>query len=124
VVRPDAEFAAYIGDDGADRAAANLGGDLLWRWQAGDAGIGIAGAPGRGWGGTRLARWRGADGGKPRFLLLGSVDEPGLERCGAMQALGDAREDQRDIDLAEGPRDGREVVAAVRCCSVAASSLP
>jgi hypothetical protein len=37
VVRHDAEIATDVGDDGADRAAADLGCDLLGRGQAGNS---------------------------------------------------------------------------------------
>jgi len=38
MIRPDAEVAADVGDDGADGATADLGGDLLGRgWQSSGA---------------------------------------------------------------------------------------
>ncbi len=44
--RHDAEIAADIGEDGADGAAADLGGDLLGGGQAGESWIGADGTAG------------------------------------------------------------------------------
>ena len=50
----DAEVTADIGDDGADRAATHLGGDFLFRGQAGEARVlGVVGGLGFGLG----VRW-------------------------------------------------------------------
>jgi hypothetical protein len=101
MARHDAEIAADVSDDGADRAAADLGGDLLGRGQA-DAGVkglagGVGGPSGGRSGGRRLslggsARRRGL-----RVQSGGIAGDPGFERLGAEQAPGDMREDQGDI---------------------------
>ena len=117
----DAEIAADIGEDGADRAAADLGGDLRRRGQAGEAGIGLR--RGRGGRPRRAAGGSSRRGGSGRCVQTGGVAEkPGLERVGAMQAAGDAREDQRDLGGAEAGGDGAGSVKA-RCRIVVASSL-
>jgi hypothetical protein len=56
MARHDAEIAADIGDDRADRPAADLGGDLLRRGQKGEATVGLVGGPGGGWLGRTLDR--------------------------------------------------------------------
>ena len=53
------------------------------------------GARGLGWDGAR----RGG-----RVQAVGVAEEPRFERVGAVQAAGDAREDQRDISGAEAAR--------------------
>src|SRR5271166_5466919 len=87
-----------------------LGRDLLGCGQASENGIGVDGRTGGRSGGARLARrrcagWRGS-----LLVLTGAPEEePGFERGGALQAAGDAREDQPDIDGAGVSRDGEEV---------------
>ena len=46
VARQDTEIAADVGDDGTDRAAADLGGDLLGRGQVSQKVVCLMGAPG------------------------------------------------------------------------------
>ena len=60
-------------------------------------------------GGARLARGRDGRGGRCGRLADGVADQPGLERGGAKQAAGYAREDFSDVDDAEVPRDVGEV---------------
>lgn len=57
----DAEVAADIGEDCADRPAADPGGDLLRRWQVGEVGVWLSSAPGCRWGGARPAPGRHAE---------------------------------------------------------------
>ena len=98
VAGQDAEIAADIGDDSADRAAADLGGDLLCRGQAGETRIGRrVERLGSGWPGLGLAArspWFGVQPG-------GAPGHPVLEGLRAMQAASDARKDQRDVGGAE-----------------------
>ena len=106
MVRRDAEVAADVGDDGADRTATDLVGDLLGRGyrrvRPGDKGRGGGfGGPGGGAGG-----WRSAVGGSAWRRGLGvqfggCADDPGFERLGTEKAAGDAREDQSDVAGAE-----------------------
>ena len=99
--RHDPEVPTDIGDNGADRTAANLGGDLAGRGQPGDARVGRAGAAPRRPGSARLAKgWRAYGNRRGRYARE-AADQPGLERGGAMQAAGDARQDLRDVDGAE-----------------------
>ena len=101
MVRHDAEVPADVGDDGADRAAADPGCDLLGcghpRVKPGDKGIVDGGGVG-GWrlavGGRALRRGRGVQAG-------GVADDPGFECLGAEEAAGDVREDHGDICGAE-----------------------
>ena len=114
MVRHDAEVAADVGDDGADRAAADLGGDLLGcghpRVKPGDKGIVDGGGVGRvALGGGRRGRVR-----RGRGVQAGGVaDDPGFECLGTEEAAGDAREDQGDIAAPNGWGLLRNVVA--RC---------
>ncbi len=97
VAGQDAEVAADVGDDGADRLAADFCGDLLRGGQVGEAGVGFAGGGRGGWRGVRAAcGWDAA----PRGVgvqAVGVAEEPRFERIGAVQAAGDACEDQRGI---------------------------
>ena len=96
MARRDAEVAANVGDDGADRAAADLGGDLLGRGQAdlGRAG-GVGGSRGRrsAAGGSTWRRGLGVQSG-------GVADYPGFERLGTEEAAGDACEEEQAMSLA------------------------
>ena len=120
MARRDAEIAADIGEDGADRLTPDLGRDLLWGGQVGEAGIRVGGllrlgAPRGRWlglareGAGRAGGWRG-------FRLGFGVEAGGgagdlfLEQTGAQQALGDAGEDQGEVAGAEGARDVGGVV--------------
>ena len=105
MARHDAEVATDVGDDGADRATADLGGDLLGRGYADRSGELVAPATPRGGsGGGRSAvagsAWR------RRFGVQsgGGAGDPGFERLGTEQATGDAREDQGDVAGAERVR--------------------
>ena len=109
VARHDPEVATDIGENGAGRAAADLGRDVPGRGQTGDAWFARGGAAVLGLGGARLARGWGGQGGRCGRFADGAADQPGLERGGAKQAAGDAREDFADIDGAEVPRDVGEV---------------
>jgi len=97
----DAEIEADIDEDGADRAATVLGGNLLER---GRVGVTRVVPPGGRSGDARLARGQGA---VVRRLLLqivaagGEAAEPFFEGGGAEQAARDAGEDQREIVGAE-----------------------
>ena len=110
VIAADAEIVADIRDDRADGAAADLGGDFLFGGHAGEQGTG--GVGGREFFGS-LGRPRARRGGSLSTLLgtrrrrAGLVDPGGvlrdalLERGGAHQAAGDARDNQRDVERAE-----------------------
>jgi len=101
MVRHDAEIAADVGDDSADRAAANLGGDLLGRGQADPrVNAGGGGVGGSGGGGSGARRW--VVGGNAWRRGVGvqtgsCAGGPGFECLGTEEAAGDAREDQRDF---------------------------
>ena len=105
--RPIQLFAVKYRDDGADRATADLGCDLLGRGQAVEGGLRGVGGQGDGSGGRRTAvgggAWRGR-GVRPG----GAADQPGFERLGAEQAARDAREDFRDVAGAEWMRVAAE----------------
>ena len=105
----DPQVATDIGENGAGRAAADLGRDVPGRGQTGNAWFACAGAAVLGLGGARLARGWGGQGGQRGRLADGVADQPGLERGGAKQPAGDAREDLSDVDGAEAPRDVGEV---------------
>jgi len=125
VVRHDAEIATDIGDDRADRPAADLGGDLLRRGQQGKTRVGRIGGLRGGWPGrTRCPLGRRARGRGWCFRAGCQLHHPDFERVGAQQATGDAREDQRDVACAEGARDGGEVGVGGALLEGAASSLP
>ena len=122
IARHDPEVATDIGENGADPATADLGRDVPGGAQTGDAQFARGGAFVLGLGGARLARGWGGQGGQRGRLADGAADQPGLERGGAKQATGDAREDFSDVDGAEVPRDFGEVgrgcvVAARRRCA-------
>ena len=115
----DAEIAADVGEDGADRLTADLFGDLLRGGQGGEqrCGVGGVGLPGRrrvrfsrGGGSGWLARgWLGFG---LRFGVKArrDADDPCLEQAGAVQALGDAGEDQLEVAGAEAAREVAGVV--------------
>ena len=106
----DAEIAADVDEDGADRATAVLGEDLLER---GFAGEGWAGGrvvrPGGRFGGARLAGAGQAGRVGLQFLSAGgAAAEPFFEGGGAEQAAADAGADLRDIGRGEDARDEGE----------------
>jgi hypothetical protein len=101
----DAEVAADLGDHRADRLATRLGRDLLGGGQRGEIRLGLGCARG-GWPRcVRRARRRCGLGSGIGVEAGGGADDPFLEYEGAVQALGDAREDQRDVGGAEGIGD-------------------
>ena len=106
VAGQDAEIAADVSDDGADRLAADLGGDLRRCGQMSEAGVGFAGGGRGGWPGRARS---GSGRSCPRRCVqaVGVAEEPGFERVGAVQAAGYACEDQRDIGGAEAAPDRR-----------------
>ena len=106
VARHDAEIAADIGDDRADRPAADLGGDLLRRGQQGKARVGRACGPGGGWLGRAVRRCTRGRGWRVRAGC--ERHDPGFERAGPQQAASDAREDHSDVAGAEQGRDEGE----------------
>ncbi|MFZ0020894.1 MAG: hypothetical protein WAL10_26560 [Acetobacteraceae bacterium] len=108
----DAEVTADIDDDGADRAAAHLGGDFVFRGEAGEAGgLGVVGGLGFGRGVRRCDQPGGAwsadvghaDG---RWCEVsaagGATTQRSFEGRGATQAAGDAGEDGGEVCGAEG----------------------
>jgi hypothetical protein len=105
MARQDAEITADVGEDGADRAAAHHrvkpGGkpcrDLLRCWQAGERRITRLAALDGGLRHTRLVcGWRGLW--PARGVEAGGVaDEAFFQDLRALQALGDAGEDQRNV---------------------------
>jgi len=99
MARHDAEVAADIRDDGADRPMTDFCGDALRRGQGSEIGV-LTGLCGRGAGQRRAGRRRG-DGFPFRVQMACAADQPRLERLGAEQAGGDAREDCRDVGGAE-----------------------
>ena len=120
MARRDAEIAADVGEDGADRLTPDLGRDLLWGWQVGETGIRVGGllrlgGPRGRWlglareGAGRARGWRG-------FRLGFGVEAGGgagdlfREQAGAQQALRDAGEDQGEVAGAEGAREAGGVV--------------
>ena len=122
MARQDAEIAADVGDDGADRPAADLGGDLLWRGQVGETGVRSPAGRRGGWPGcARPARGRARRGGTSRRSA--TLDDPCFERVGAMQAAGDAA---RISAMSVVPKPHRTETGSVTTRSriVAASSLP
>jgi hypothetical protein len=108
VAGQDAEIAADVGDDGADRLAADFCGDLLRGGQVCEAGVGFVSGGRGGWPGCARRPWRRSTSGR-RVQAVGVAEEPRFERIGAVQAAGDAREDQRDIGGAEAGYDGAGV---------------
>ena len=105
----NSQVATDVGENRAGRAAADLGRDVPGRGQTDDAWFACGGAAVLGLGGSRLARGWGGRGARCGRLADGVVDQPGLERSGAKQAAGDARDDLPDVDGAEMPRDVTEV---------------
>ena len=81
------------------------GGDLLRGGQVYDAGVGFVRGGRGGWPGCARPPWRRSASGR-RVQAMGDAEEPRLERVGAVQAAGDACEDQRDIGGAEAAADG------------------
>ncbi len=118
----DAEVAADVGDDGADRLAADFCGDLLRGGQVCDAGVGFVSGGRGGLPGCARRPWGRSTSGR-RVQAVGVAEEPRFERVGAVQAAGDAREDQRDIAVPKQEMTGPGSVKA-RWRIVAASSLP
>ena len=101
----DAEIEADIDEDGADRTATVLGGDLL------EGGRGVEGgsmsrvvqAGGRLLAGARLAWLARADAvGIEVLAASGELAEPLFEGGGAEQAAADAGEDQGEVNAVEG----------------------
>ena len=87
-------------------AAAHLGRDVLGRGQTGETRVGGAGDAVHGRGGARLATgWGARDGGRCGLLAGEAAGQSGLERGGAQQAAGDAREDFPDVEGAKVSRD-------------------
>jgi hypothetical protein len=104
VAGQDAEVAADVGDDGADRLTADFCGDLLRGGQVGEPSAGFAGDGRGGWAGcARPGLGHSALG--CGVQAVGVAEEPRFERIGAVQAAGDAREDQRHIGGAEAATD-------------------
>jgi hypothetical protein len=106
MVRHDAEIAADVGDDRADRSAADLGDNLLRRRQAGQAGVRLGWFLGclvaeRALCVLRGRAWRL----RLRIRSGGTAQQPGLERSGTLQGKRDARQDQRDVAGAEAAND-------------------
>ncbi len=99
----DAEIAADIDDDGADRAATHLLGDLFLGGEAGEARVGGLDVPRRGLPcGARHAYGGQADGRNREVpAALGAFAELGFQHRGPAQATGDAGEDDGDIGGAE-----------------------
>ena len=105
----DPQVATDIGEDGFDRATADLGRDVPGRGQTGDAWFACVGAAVLGLGGARLARGWGVQRGQCGRLADGVAEQPGLERGGTEQAAGDACDDLSDVCDAEVSRDVPEV---------------
>ena len=102
---PDAEIEADIDEDGADRAAAVLGGDLLkgGRGVEGGSMSRVVQARGRLFARAQLAWPAGADAVGIEVLAAGGeLAEPFLEGGGTEQAAADAGEDQGEVDAVEG----------------------
>lgn len=95
-----------IGDDGADRSAACLSGDLLWCRQSGETGGSIADRPDR----RRRARLTGG-GHVPRLgwrvQSHGDADDPRFQYLGSLQPAGDASQDLPDVGYSEAMREVR-----------------
>ena len=120
LTRLNAEIEADIGENGGDRAAAVLGGDLLECGRAGDepvprrvvqAGGSFAFAA------ARVAFGRRAAGARTRLEVLaagGALAEPFLEGGGTEQAACDAVEDEREIAGVEGQGDEVEAGEELR----------
>ena len=84
-VRDCAEIAADVGDDGAYRAAADLGVDLLGRGQASLAGAAIsAGGTGRSWLVSAVAARGGAGSASSRVAVLLILTSSALARRSRM----------------------------------------
>jgi hypothetical protein len=120
MARRDAEVAADVGEDGANRLTPDLGRDLLWGWQVGETGscvrwlLRLGGPRGRRLGlareGAGCARGRLGFGLGLGVEAGGSAGDLFREQAGAVQALGDAGEDQGEVAGAEGAREGGGVV--------------
>lgn len=102
----DAQIAADVGKDGADRLATYAGGDLLRGGQLGKSGSDAVAVRRGELGGARRARGCGTVGSEWRVEARGVADEAFFQRLGAMQALGDAGENQCQVGAAELARDG------------------
>jgi len=108
----DAEIAADIGDDDADRPAADLGCDLLRRGQGSETRVCLVAARIGGPGGTRPTLRRRVSTPGHSVQACGVLHEPCLERIGTKQAAGDGRKDQCDVAGAEAARDVDNVALA------------
>jgi len=113
----DAEIEADIDQEGADRAVADVGSDLL---RGGEAGEGLEWSARLAVGcGAGLARGGRAE--VPRSKVAasgGAAEEPGFERGGAEQTTVDAGEDQGDIAGAEDAGDEGEAGEGFRVVGV------
>ena len=121
----DAEIEADIDQEGADVAAADLGGDLFWRGQEEEGGIVVRSAAVRGrFGGARSAGGGGTEACWLEVPAAGAVaEQPFFERGGAQQAAGDAGEDQGDIAGGEDAGDEGEEGEDIRACGVLLESV-
>ena len=108
MARHDAEVTTDVGDDGADRPAADLGGDLRRGGQASEARVRLGGGGRGGRPGCARPGLRRSSRGR-RIQTVGAADKPCLQRVGAVQAAGDASEDQRNVGGAEAAYDGGAV---------------
>jgi hypothetical protein len=108
----EAEILADVDDDGADRAATQFGGDFGCGGEAREARV-LGGVGGLGLGlgvarrdlafRARFARGRHAHGRRREVLAaLGALAQPGLQGRGETQAVGDAGEDDGEVDGAKG----------------------
>jgi hypothetical protein len=105
MARHDAEVTTDVGDDGADRPAADLGGDLRRGGQASEARVRLAGGGRCGRPGCARPGLRRSSRGR-RIQTVGAADDLCLQRVGAVQAAGDASKDQRYVGGAEAAYDG------------------
>jgi hypothetical protein len=107
----DAEVQADIGDDGADRTAADFGGDFSFGGEAREARV-LGGIGGLVLGlcvrrrdlafGARFACGRHADGrGREVLAARGALAQLGLQGRGEAQAVGDAGEDDGEVGAAD-----------------------
>ena len=108
VAGSDAEVAADIDDDSADRAATHLGGDSFLGGQARQTSVlGGVGRQGVGWRDLPWGAWPVECGWAERGwcqvpAACGAPAKPGFQGRGAEQARGDAGEDDREIGGGEG----------------------
>jgi hypothetical protein len=105
----DAEIETDVDEEGAERAMADLEGDLLGRGEAGEGEIlGRSARAGGAFGGARLASGGEEAPGLKVAAPGGELGEPVFEGGGAEQAAGDAGEDQGDVAGAEDAGDEGE----------------